>query len=424
MELALPLPWHLLWFCLSGLSCGSLLRSSLVRFQNGTVVESEEPCTGIVLLVTNQTRSLVCDKLWGVESLLANVVCHESGCGKPNLTWTLQFPPPSSLGAVQGLRCTGEESSVNECEHLGEAAQDCVPQGIAAVTCERNITQGPGNSSMRLSRGRNSCDGHVEVFTGDTWSPVCFTGIKDGDIQELCTQLDCEPQNPLITALHRGQLQEAVMFQCSGNQTLPWECDHEMVDVCQNGVTTYLQCHRPRMEESWMVWTAISLAVLMIVALCWVRVAKTWKCCTQSLNRHLRSCCSGASRKHKPPHQSAKRRRNIYRNETPSVVIQEILSAPSSPGALQDPGEVNALLAPHGFRLNNTITPPPSYMHALKILSRPLENTQTPPPSYLEALKILSRPVLVHVHATDCQEEKEDLAALKEEEKRDDAQNH
>lgn len=83
--------------------------------------------------------------------------------------------------------------------------------------------------------------------------------------------------------------------------------------------------------------------------------------------------------------------------------------------------EVNALLAPHGFRLNNTITPPPSYMHALRVLSRPLENTQTPPPSYLEALKILSRPILVHVNATECHEEKEDLEVLTPKEKGEDS---
>ncbi|KAM8973422.1 uncharacterized protein RCH25_019016 [Pelodytes ibericus] len=417
MEPPLLLPCYVLCFCLFGLSTELLLHSSLVTFHNDTVLETEEKCKGIILLITNESSSLVCDGLWDVDSPLARVVCQESGCGKPEFTWTPQSPAPQFLEATQGMRCSGNESSVTDCESSGQTVQVCAPQSIAAITCKHNITLRPDNSSMRLSKGRSSCDGHVEVFKGGRWSPVCYTGLKDSDSQVFCQQMDCTAHRPAFSAVHKLRLTGAVMFQCQGNQTDPWECEQSMVNVCQSGLTTYLQCNRPRMEESWIVWTAIFFAMLMIILFCLMRVMKSWKRCVQSLYRKVRSCLSCASHTQERCRQRPKRHRNVYQKEPPSLVVQETNSPPTSPGVLQNPTEVNALLAPHGFRLNNTITPPPSYMHALKVLSRPLENTQTPPPSYLEALRVLSRPVLVHVHAAESHDEKEDLTALTAEEK-------
>ncbi|XP_063301603.1 deleted in malignant brain tumors 1 protein-like [Pelobates fuscus] len=407
MELALPLSCYLMWFYIFGLSADSVPRSSLVTFQDESVSESGETCKGIVLLTANQSSSLVCDSLWSVDSPLAHVVCQESGCGKPNHTWTLQSVP--HLDAVQGVQCTGDESSVRECEDTGHIQQNCTLQSIAALTCNQNIKHSPGNCFMRLSKGRSSCDGHIEVMTGNTWSPACFTGIKDSDPQVLCQQMNCTYERPAFSSVYKHKSRAAVMIQCQGNQTSVCDCYHHSVNICQPGLTTYLQCSRPRMDESWLVWAGICLAAMCIVAMCWVRATKSWKRCAPSLYRNIRSCLSCPSNTYERGRQNSKRRRNIY--ETPNLVVQETSSPPSSPTILQNPTEVNALLAPHGFRLNNTITPPPSYMHALKILSRPLENSQTPPPSYLEALKILSRPVLVHVHAEEDCEEKEDLTA-------------
>ncbi|KAM3927365.1 CD5 antigen-like [Leptodactylus fuscus] len=412
MELALPLSWYL-WLCSLVLSGASGLRSSLATLQNESLVENEETCQGIVLLFINETANLVCDTQWSPQSPLAHVICKESGCGAPNSTWTLKSSLKNSYGAVQGVLCKGNESSVNECES-GEELQVCDPQSIAGVSCLHNISDRIDVNTWRLSRGRTACDGHVEVYTGDRWSPFCFNIIKKMDASLLCQQVGCTPQSPLFTPLNKVKSSvEPVAFQCQENGSSLWECDSYEVQTCTYGLATYLQCNRPRMEESWLVWLTICLSVIMIMIFCWLRVFKSWKCCTQCLHKNVLSLFHRRSHSRHETHS----RRNIYHREPPNLNVQESNSPPSSPGVIQDPGEVNALLAPHGFRLNNTITPPPSYMHALRVLSRPLENTQTPPPSYLEALKILSRPVLVHVNATECHEEKEDLDVLTVKEK-------
>ncbi|KAM5172483.1 scavenger receptor cysteine-rich type 1 protein M130-like [Mantella aurantiaca] len=414
MELALPLSWYLLCFSCFGLSVGTELHSSLVTLRNGSMVESGETCQGIIFLFSNETGRLVCDDHWSVESPLAHVVCKESGCGTPNMTWILTSPLQGSPEAVQGIRCTGNESSVSECESLGQSVQVCAVESIAAISCNQNFTEPRDNSTWRLSRGRSSCDGHIEIFAEGGWSPVCFTSIKGMDAAFFCEQMGCTPQQPLFSLLSKGKsLVAPVTLQCPENKTALWECGHQVVDMCASGLTTYLQCNRSRMEESWLVWLTICLAAVMIMVFCWVRVVKSTKCCAQCLQKNIVFLFCKKPQSRREFHS----RRNIYHRELINVTVQEANSPPSSPGILQDAGEVNALLAPHGFRLNNTITPPPSYMHALKVLSRPLENTQTPPPSYLEALKILSRPILVHVNADDSNEEKEDLAVLTHKEK-------
>ncbi|XP_018426605.1 PREDICTED: scavenger receptor cysteine-rich type 1 protein M130-like [Nanorana parkeri] len=415
MELALPLSWYLL--CVSrfaGLSGAAELYSTLVTFQNESMVESGDTCQGIVIIFSNETGSLVCDDQWSVESPLAHVVCKESGCGTPNTTLVLKSLPQGSLEAVQGVHCTGNESGVSECESSGKSVQLCAAESIAAISCIRNSTEPRDNSSWRLSRGRSSCDGHMEVFAEGRWSPVCFTSIKGMDASFFCEQMGCTPQRPLFSLLNKGMSPiSPVILQCPENMTSLWECGHQVVDMCASGLTTYLQCNRPRMEESWLVWLTICLAAVMILVFCWVRVVKSTKCCVQCVHKYITILFCKKPQTRRGFHS----RRNIYQREPINVTVQEAHSPPSSPGILQDPNEVNALLAPHGFRLNNTITPPPSYMHALKVLSRPLENTQTPPPSYLEALKVLSRPILVHVNADDDNEDKEDLSVITHKEK-------
>ncbi|XP_075063300.1 uncharacterized protein LOC142151491 [Mixophyes fleayi] len=418
MELALPLSCYLLWLSRFGFSGASDLHSSLVTIQNESLVESKDTCQGIVLLFSNQIGNLVCDSQWDTDSPLAQVVCKEAGCGTPSLTWTLKSSPNDSLGAIQGVQCTGNESSVSECESTGQAVQLCKPNTIAVVSCNQNITDPKENSSWRLSTGRSSCDGHVELLTEGDWRPMCFTSLQENDAPLLCQQMGCKAQRPIFSPIQKGKSPlKPVLLECLENRTSIWDCDHQVVDICVSGLTTYLQCNRSRMEESWLVWMTISAAAIMVMVFCWFRVVKSWKCCTQCLHKNVLSLFC----KQPHPRRELQSRRNIYHREVPNLIVQETNSPPSSPAILQDSSEVNALLAPHGFRLHNTITPPPSYMHALRVLSRPLENTQTPPPSYLEALRILSRPVLVHVNANEYSDEKEDLTVLTHREKEEDS---
>ncbi|XP_053574093.1 scavenger receptor cysteine-rich type 1 protein M130 isoform X2 [Bombina bombina] len=338
MELALPLSCYLLWLFRFGTVGGSLLRSSLVTLQNESQVEQNGTCKGVVLIHTNQAQSLVCDDHWDVDSPLAQVVCQESGCGTPNTTWILESAPRDLLSAIEGIICTGNESRVSECESPGQAVQRCDLQRIAAVSCNQDAKGNSGNHSIRLSRGRTPCDGHVEVLEDNKWSPVCFTGVNESSAELLCQQMGCKPQRPVFTSILKGRLSlGAVSLQCQGNETYMWDCEPHVLNVCINGPTTYLQCNRSRMEESWLVWTTICFAALMIVVFCCARITKSQKCCGHTLHKCSVPGLSRKSRTRQHRHWEPEPRRSIYHREPPDVIVEETNSLPPTPRVLQNP---------------------------------------------------------------------------------------
>ncbi|CAM9998124.1 unnamed protein product [Lampetra fluviatilis] len=115
--------------------------------------------------------------------------------------------------------------------------------------------------------------------------------------------------------------------------------------------------------------------------------------------------------------------------------VEEKERLDSGSSMLCDLAELNGLLSTHGYRLDNSLTPPPGYLQALRTLTRPHPPGLTPPPSYLQAsfhsreslaqssrslplslgqaLRILSRPMLVPLatHDPDQRQDEEEEEA-------------
>ncbi|XP_029459975.1 scavenger receptor cysteine-rich type 1 protein M130-like isoform X2 [Rhinatrema bivittatum] len=420
--------WLLGWLRLSAavvIAGGIQLRSSLMSLHNWTWSVGGRECEGLVRLSTNGTHSLVCDEHWSLSSPLAYVVCQEADCGAPVGTWKLNSSQYPSMPVVRGVRCKGIESSVNDCLGLEAFVKECNQANIAALTCIGNNTflqDHPGNETARLVGGRSQCDGHLEILLDVQWGFVCSAALKKTQAKVLCKQIGCKSQQVTIAATSFSPHPRDVLplwsdnFVCQGNETSIWDCQRERHNSCFSGQHVYLQCQRGRLEESWLIWLTIAFAALMIAIFCWVKVLKSCKSSRQTLWKYIRLFSVYVRKLWNSCLGTPTRRRRKYQREPPEIRVQEMQSSEDSPTLIQNSDEVNALLAPYGFRLHNTITPPPSYMNALKVLSRPLENTQTPPPSYLEALKVLSRPVIVHVPAAQSLED-EELVDRKDQEK-------
>ncbi|XP_069473703.1 scavenger receptor cysteine-rich type 1 protein M130-like [Ambystoma mexicanum] len=407
---------------------GLSIQSSLVHLDNNqTKAANTSGCEGLVLLSRNGTEMMVCDNDWSSRSPLAHVVCHEAGCGPPVGIWRNHSLLPLSLAAMQGFQCQGTESNTSECQQLGDIVEDCSEEHIATLMCSRNSTTQLDlnlNESVRLVGGRSKCDGHVELLQEARWGLLCSSALQPKKAHVLCKQIGCKAQQISFTSTSHNPQSERMLpiwsdyIICHGNESSLSECQWKASNSCASAQHVYLHCLQGRLEESWIVWMAIIFAALMIVVFCWVRVIKSWKNCMQVVQKQSSRFFNYFTKVWNSCRGTPARRRRTYQREPPEVRVQETQSPPGTPSIIQNVEEVNALLAPHGFRLNNTITPPPSYMNALKVLSRPLEKTQTPPPSYLEALRILSRPVIVHVPAPTYTEE-EELIASQTNEKQD-----
>lgn len=81
-------------------------------------------CEGRVEILYDGTWGAVCDHLWGLPA--AEVVCRQLSCGP-----ALAAPRGSLFGGGSGptflddVRCTGNESSLGQCHHLGLSVHNC-----------------------------------------------------------------------------------------------------------------------------------------------------------------------------------------------------------------------------------------------------------------------------------------------------------
>lgn len=118
--------------------CGSLLRSTwpltpadlpVVRLADG-----KDRCEGRVEIYHNSTWGSVCDDLWSLPA--AQVVCRQLGCGA-----ALAAPRSSLFGDGSGpiflddVRCTGNETNLGQCHHLGLSVHNCGHHEDAGAVC-------------------------------------------------------------------------------------------------------------------------------------------------------------------------------------------------------------------------------------------------------------------------------------------------
>uniref|UniRef100_A0A669CEF9 SRCR domain-containing protein n=1 Tax=Oreochromis niloticus TaxID=8128 RepID=A0A669CEF9_ORENI len=192
-------------FCLKG----------LIRLAGST------RCSGRVEVYHNNSWGTVCDDGWDLND--AEVVCRQLNCGS-----ALEVPTSAHFGAGTGqiwldhVTCSGNESSLTECQHSGFGSNTCGRGQDAAVICSAVPIILTGCGSTR-------CSGRVEVYLNNSWGTVCDDGWDLNDAEVVCRQLNCGTALEAPRSADFGAGTGQVWLDdvtCLGNESSLTECQH------------------------------------------------------------------------------------------------------------------------------------------------------------------------------------------------------
>uniref|UniRef100_A0A3P9CYS4 SRCR domain-containing protein n=1 Tax=Maylandia zebra TaxID=106582 RepID=A0A3P9CYS4_9CICH len=212
-------------------------------------------CSGRVEIFHNNVWGTVSDYNWDLND--AEVVCRQLNCGS-----ALQAPRTAYFGAgtgqiwLSGVSCSGNESSLTECQHFGWGNYYYHNYNghysDAGVICSGDITFWHRTHSMLMyfvltGSGSSQCSGRVEVYHSNSWGTVCDDGWDLNDAEVVCRQINCGTALEVPQSAHFGAGTGQIWLgdvTCSGNESSLTECQHSGFGshTCEHGQDAAVIC--------------------------------------------------------------------------------------------------------------------------------------------------------------------------------------
>ncbi|XP_049880700.1 lysyl oxidase homolog 2 [Pectinophora gossypiella] len=187
----------------------------------------------------------ICDDSW--DDAAAQVVCryfNKTG----SATRGGQYGEAHRKFWMDDVVCEGDETSVSKCIFSGWGSSDCEPTEAAGVRCKDSLTSKPENivkkkskkklhevldvntASLRLSGGRSSSEGRVEIYHNGTWGSICADGWTLYEASTVCRHLALGfAEQALHTDYFGASILTLSGVQCDGNENNLFMCRHQQI---------------------------------------------------------------------------------------------------------------------------------------------------------------------------------------------------
>ncbi|KAG2466652.1 neurotrypsin isoform X1 [Polypterus senegalus] len=182
----------------------------------------------------------ICDDQWDDSD--AEVVCRQLGFGGIAKAWRqAHYGEGSGPVLLDEMMCTGNELSIEQCPKSPWGEHNCDHKEDASVSCSP-LTDG----SLRLTGGRGSHEGRLEIYYNSQWGSVCSNGWTNANTQVVCRQLGF--RNPeSVRQRHFGPGRGPIHLEevtCSGWEKSLLQCSRRkwQKDTCTHQEDVAVSC--------------------------------------------------------------------------------------------------------------------------------------------------------------------------------------